>query len=271
MLITTITLFSQEGKRIAITIDDLPTLSHSIIDSGEQRAYFRRILETLENYNIKATGFVVGMLIREHTKELLGEFINAGHVLGNHTQNHLDLNKVSCETFEEDIQRNQEILSDYQEKISYFRYPMLHRGNTEEKKTRILHFLAKNNYTVAPVTIDTDEAVYNVRYVKAFFAGNRDQADSIGREYLTHMLNKLKYFHIMAKEITGREISHIMLLHMNFINSYYLGELLEFMKNEKWRFITLEEALKDPVYLLRDKYTGKRGLSWLERISGNFE
>ena len=36
--------------------------------------------------------------------------------------------------------------------------------------------------------------------------------------------------------------------------------------DEKWSFIPLQEALKDPVYQLPDNYIGTQGISWLERI-----
>jgi hypothetical protein len=55
------------------------------------------------------------------------------------------------------------------------------------------------------------------------------------------------------------------LIHANFINSDYLDDLAEMLKDRKYDLITLEEALKDEAYRLPDTFTGRGGISWLHR------
>ena len=64
-------------------------------------------------------------------------------------------------------------------------------------------------------------------------------------------------------------MKHVLLLHMNFLNSIFLDDLLLMLKNRGWVFIQLSEALKDPAYFISDNYCGKKGLGWLERITDN--
>jgi len=260
-------IFGQSKEQVAITIDDLPTLSHGTIDSAEQRAYFRRILVSLKKHKVRAVGFTVGRSVNPGNRELLAEFLRAGHSLGNHTFSHPDLNKVTPEEFIEDIEQCQKVLLTNDIAPEYFRYPMLHRGVEEAKRDAVASFLINRALTVAPITIDSDEVEYNIRFVRAYYEGNKAEAEEIGKAYVQYMIECCLHFKALAFDLLDRRVRHILLLHMNFINSFYLDELLTRMRELGWEFISLKEALRDPLYEMPDRYRGRRGVSYLERIS----
>jgi len=56
-----------------------------------------------------------------------------------------------------------------------------------------------------------------------------------------------------------------LLLHANFINSDYFDDIAKMLKKRGYKFITLEEALKDEAYKLPDTFNRKAGISWLHR------
>ena len=56
-----------------------------------------------------------------------------------------------------------------------------------------------------------------------------------------------------------------MLIHANFINSDYMDDLAKMMKKRGYKFVTLEEALRDEAYRLPDTFTKRAGISWLHR------
>jgi len=259
-------LSAGEKKKMAVTIDDLPGLTHGLIDSLKQAACFRRIVQIFNNHGIQVTGFVVGALINGHNTNLLKEFIDQGHTIGNHTYSHPDLNKVSADRFITDIAENQQLLSGYQSTILYFRFPLLHRGNTTAKRDSVVNYLREQGYLIAPVTIDSDETSYNLAFVRAWFSNQSSLADSIGAAYVRHMIAKSKEYDRLGIAKTGRPVRQILLIHLNWINSFYLEPLINWYEANNWEFITLDEALKDPVYNAEDIYTGTKGVSWLERI-----
>ncbi len=39
------------------------------------------------------------------------------------------------------------------------------------------------------------------------------------------------------------------------------------IKSKGYRFVSLEEAMKDKAYQLKDNYVGSRGISWIHRIA----
>ncbi len=254
-------------KKIVITIDDLPTLSHSILTMDEQISYFNRILKILKKHKIKALGFLVGKLIKPDNEHLIHSFIKAGHIVGNHTFNHWDLNKVNSSKYINDIKKNNYFINKLNMPKKYFRYPMLHRGNKLSKKKSVIEYLKKEKFIIAPVSIDNDESMYNIKYVRSKKSGDLSKAEEIGKHYIQHMIKQTKYYEKLAIEINGKSINHILLIHMNYINSYYLDILLNWYKKNGWEFITIDEALSDPFYLKKDRYLGKKGLSYIERVN----
>jgi polysaccharide deacetylase family sporulation protein PdaB len=61
-----------------------------------------KILDILDRYNVKATFFLVGGWIDDN-EELVKEIVKRGHELGNHTNKHPDMNKITKEKLIEEI------------------------------------------------------------------------------------------------------------------------------------------------------------------------
>ena len=71
------------GKYIALTFDDGP---HASITN--------QILETLKEYNAKATFFMLSKNVQFYP-EIAKEVVKAGHEIGNHSITHVNLNAVN--------------------------------------------------------------------------------------------------------------------------------------------------------------------------------
>lgn len=63
-------------------------------DCGFENEYTQYILDTLDEYNAKATFFVTAMFVRQYP-EMLKEIYLRGHEIGNHTVNHYKLNELT--------------------------------------------------------------------------------------------------------------------------------------------------------------------------------
>jgi hypothetical protein len=80
------------------------------------------------------------------------------------------------------------------------------------------------------------------------------------------MKERTRHFDSLAVAVTGRDISHILLLHTNRINGDHLDALLDWYQQEGWEFLTPTKALQDPIYSEKDVYRGHNGISWLLRL-----
>jgi hypothetical protein len=65
----------------------------------------------------------------------------------------------------------------------------------------------------------------------------------------------------MSSALFGRPIKQILLLHANELNADNFDALAQLIKARGYRFITLDEALSDPVYQFPDRY--KATSDWL--------
>lgn len=63
----------------------------------------------------------------------------------------------------------------------------------------------------------------------------------------------------------NREVKHIYLMHDNLLNADYLEALVTALKQRGYGFITLENAMTDPIYAQKDHYQEKWGISWVYR------
>ncbi len=84
---------TQKQKLVALTFDDGPSKNTDTI------------LDVLQEYNAKATFFVVGQQAEYYTDELEREF-NMGMEIGSHTYEHITLKYKDAETIAETMQHN---------------------------------------------------------------------------------------------------------------------------------------------------------------------
>ncbi len=265
-------------RSVAVTFDDLPAPSAGVVsnDPAALRETTEKLLAAFREHHVPVVGFVnEGKLFLEGEKPdaiearaaLLEMWLAAGLELGNHTWSHPDLNTTPLEEFEANVVRGapvtRRLLEAGGRKLRYFRHPFLHVGLELDKRRAFEAFLAARGYTVAPVTIDDDDYVYAAVYADALRRGDRALASTVGEDYLRYMDTVFSFVEEVSRNLTGREIRQVLLLHANALNADYFSRLAGSMEKRGYRFITLEEALGDEAYGLPDSYVGRGGVSWL--------
>jgi len=265
------------GRTVAVTFDDLPATAAGVsaTDIASLEALTRKLLRAVRKYDIPAVGFVnEGQLFVERAAHgdvdarigLLRMWVDAGLELGNHTYSHRDLNSTPLEQFEADVLRGEPVTRGLLERkklrLRYFRHPFLHVGSELQKRRAFEAFLSSHGYTVAPVTVDNDEFVYAAAYAKALRLGNAGAAARVADDYLRYMNEVFAFFENVSQRVAGREIPQILLLHANALNADRFGALAEALRRRGYRFVSVAQALEDPVYRLPDAFVGAPGNSW---------
>jgi peptidoglycan-N-acetylglucosamine deacetylase len=253
----------QEPKQMAITFDDLPFSYARTLTIAEQREAVNRVLAALDKHRVTATAFVIGRSVTDANRGLVDAVVQAGHIVGSHSFSHQDLGVASTEDYILDIQKGVEAIEPWLKGVQYFRYPFLRQGNTVEKRDAVLSWMASRGIVVAPVTIDNDDFYFNERLVDAKGEG---RAIDVRDAYLDHMMEAAAYYDAKGRARMGRAVKQVLLLHMNYLNSLYLDDLLQRFRDDGWSFITFEEALKDDVYRLKYDYVGVQGAGHLDAI-----
>ncbi len=266
---------AQKPQRfIAVTIDDLPVVS-TRKDLKNRQQITKKLLNHINKAKVPAIGFVnenklyTGEKRDEAQVDLLRLWLNANLELGNHTFSHLSLHDNSLEKYEAEILKGEiitkELLAAKNLKMRYFRHPYLWTGLSLDIKRDLGVFLSEHNYTIAPVTIDNSDWLFSSAYDKAFDKGDKKLMKQIGASYVPHLEAKMDYWERQSVKLFGREIKQILLLHANFINSDYFDDIAKMLKKRNYKFVTLEESLKDEAYKLPDTFVKRNGISWLHR------
>lgn len=230
-------------REVAITLDDLPFVgSANNKASALKREHdrFYKILDTLIENQVPATGFVIAGSIEKGQWELLQAFRDAGFTIGNHTYSHANLNTTSAEKYIANVEKADKILSPLMSHPRYFRYPYLAEGRGE-KKAQVQQYLAEHDYVIAPVTIDTKDFRFNGQLYHVPYRSRPKYLPTLRRQYLNYIWKQTVRAEKRAK---GKPVRHIVLLHANLLNSHFMGDIIQMYRSHGYTFITLEAALE---------------------------
>ncbi|MFC3069448.1 polysaccharide deacetylase family protein [Phenylobacterium soli] len=261
------------AERVALTFDDLPTLSLSE-DPAYATTTTRRLLADLRRERLPAIGFVVGDKFEDTPAvraALLGRWIRAGVELGNHTYSHGSPNKMGAEAYIADIARDdallRQILAPAHRTPRWFRHPYLETGPTLADQRRIEAWLAANGYRIAPVTVVNSDDQFALPYDEAILKGDRGAAAAIQGEYLAYTAICLDWYRKAALELLGRRPDLVMLLHASRLNADSLGDLAAMLRTRGLTPSPLDVVMRDPAYAIAEVQADANGDDWLERWS----
>ena len=94
-------------------------------DCGYENGYTGKIIDTLNQKDVAGTFFITGDYVKE-APDLVGRMIDEGHILGNHTVNHINMALTDAQTFIDEITGLEKMVKDLypeSEPIRYYRPP----------------------------------------------------------------------------------------------------------------------------------------------------
>jgi peptidoglycan/xylan/chitin deacetylase (PgdA/CDA1 family) len=256
-------------RRVAMTFDDLPGNYAGNCNVGALRQMNQQLVAAIQRNHMPALAVVnEGKLCvakRGQLAPLLTIWLNAGLDLGNHTYSHVDFNNTSLADFEKDIIDGEKtvrpLLASRGKTLRYFRFPFLRMGKDLPKKRAIEDFLRKRGYENAIVTIDDDDYIYAVAYANADAATKK----RLAADYIRYMESMFAFYEKFSGETLGYEPPQILLLHDHQLNADTLDALAAMIRRRGYSFISVADAMHDPVYKRTDNYIGGYGISWIHR------
>ena len=260
---------AQPVHQASLTFDDFP--------GGEALACQVAICSRIRNA-LKARGIPAVAFVNEGTIYVKGEvdsrigilrdWLEAGLELGNHTFSHVGIDNVSLSQYEEDVIRGETVtrmlMGEKGRRLRYFRHTQLRTGPTTEYREGLDAFLRKRGYTVAPVTVDTQDYMFASVYADAIHRGDTALQGRVRDAYRAYVQENFSFHERLGVEVLGREVRHVVLLHVNHLNADLIDELLTMLEERHYSFVSLEEALLDPAYA-RPELTTRKGWSWIQR------
>ncbi len=257
-------------KKISLTFEYVPFMKP--LGFFRARELSNMILKSLEREKIQAAGFVVQSKVEDDpsTFVILDDWASRGHLLGNQTWGDADLNELEPDHFYEHLRDGQKYLRTISRahpiNYRFLRFPNLHEGDTRKKKKRIRKILERGNYRIATVSVKTAGNFFN----RPFVIAQRkypEKLDLLREKYIGHIQTSLDYAEKQSQIVFGKNISHVLQLHMGVATAMMITSLIEALKSRGYHFISMIEALDDPAYSRPEKYVGPLGLTFTDRVA----
>lgn len=231
------------SKEITLTFDDAP-LGNGQIFTGVERT--KKIVETLKKHEIQAAFFVnTARLSNSNSKERIQKYSAAGHLIANHTHNHLRLIATNTMDFIAEIEKADSLLKDFPTFVKWFRYPYLNEGPTIESRDEVRAYLKTSGYMNAYVTVDNYDYFINEVVKRALIQNQKVHFDRACSMLSDLTLDGLRYYDQIAQEHIGK-VRHVLLMHENDIEALCLEKLIGDLKSNGWKIIKPQLAFEDP-------------------------
>jgi len=250
-------------KALALTLFLIPllapaqTISFTFDDGLDPRVQPRarewneRILAALDGANVKAMLFPAGRIVDSgEGMDLVAQWGKRGHAIGNHTYAHRSLGSraMSLETFTDDVLRADRMFAALPGWTRRLRFPYLKEGDTQAKRDGMREWMAREGYAPAPVSIDTSDWYYDLRFATWRAAHENDDPSGFEDAYVKHLLDRAGYYDRLAHQLLERRPPHVMLLHVNRLNATFLPRVLARFREAGWTIVSPLEAFRDPLY-----------------------
>ncbi|MFH1965819.1 MAG: hypothetical protein ABIJ42_09820 [Acidobacteriota bacterium] len=260
-----------QAGNICLTFERLPFMEPLVYWTPRELSNI--VLSELENRNIRSIGFVQEEKLVDTPSSgvVLLDWAGKGHLLGNNTFSYVDFNELSVKEFLEHVADGQKsILRASRASANNFRYirfPSMHYGNTEGKRSRISSVLYKNGYVVFPATVIPHDWEFN--WVYRDYADNEKAIGLLRAMYKEYIFNCLEYAEKRALQVFNKEITQVIRLHLGIATAQFLPDLLDELESRGYNFVSPEEALEDPVFGTEENYAGPLGLSFVDRVAAD--
>jgi hypothetical protein len=249
-----------EGMEIALTINGM-VRSHGEPEKGEDNwceaenspENFEKLVAALkQNQMPPVVAFVAGHQLDQALAKTWSE---SGNILGNLTYSRKKARKRPAQDFIEDIARNDRLLGEYGQprgRHNYFRFPYLKPNRDPQTREQVRAYLKKNNYLEVSGTIDCQDNRFSQLSCAAEARGDQTCVNLIKANFKTLLLDKTLKARRAAKKLADREVKHILIVGATQFTCDNLSDILAWYRSLGVRFITLEEALRDPFHTVMD-------------------
>ena len=263
---------SPPQRFVAITVDDLPAGAASAMTGAEIVEMTTKLLSTLRDQKVPAIGFVNEQKLYKTGEtddriKALSLWLDNGFELGNHTFAHASLNRVPLSAWEEEVIRGETVtrmlMAQHKMKLRFLRQPYLDAGPDLQTKREAEAFLSSRGYQVAPVTMDAWDWMYGGVYEEARRRGDSALQQQLVSSYLSYTTTIFDYYEKLSKSLFGYEPKQVLLMHANWLEADHIAEVLDLLRKRGYQFISLDNAVSDPVYSTPDDYVGE-GTGWID-------
>ena len=240
------------GFDVALSIDDLPV--HGPLPPLWTRERIARTLlgAAREAGAPEILGLVnaIGVEQEPDSVAALAAWAAEGQPLGNHTHGHGALSRAaSLAVWQADVVAGEPLVERFGGGAAprWFRHPFLDAGRGE-RAAAAQAWLQERGYRVADVSLGFKDWDYQAPFARCSAAGNDAALRSLRHHALQVFDAALADALAHARQLHGRAVPLVLLLHAGAFSADLLPALLSRLREAGARFVPLAQAQADPVY-----------------------
>ncbi|MDQ4086952.1 MAG: polysaccharide deacetylase family protein [Pseudomonadota bacterium] len=252
----------EAARRIALTFDDVPRGPGAFL-SQEERT--ERLIAGLRRAGVRQAAFFVNPGFLENPERAGGErriaaYVEAGHVLANHSYSHPHLNQTPAEAYLADIDRADQWLRGRAGARGWFRYPFLDEGGPDKaKRDAVRAGLAERGLRNGYVTVDASDWNMEQLTIDVVRAGKRIDMDALRDLYVETHVEAAEFYDALARRTLGRSPAHVLLLHETDLAALFIEDLVSALRARGWEIVTADGAYRDPLRYARPDVPSAQG------------
>lgn len=239
--------------RVALTIDDLPEWPHGdYLDGWTGESITSSLIASMKKYGLKGVYSFSNswpLVERPELSKLFDMWVEAGHHIANHTHTHKTSHDLSAEDYISDIDLCEEHLGKYisQAPGKYFRYTFNRWGDTEEKVVKIKKHIDAKGYGIGEVTSWFYEWEWDKAYKRCAEQNDQEGMQFLIDSFIDFSIAQLKFDTEEGIKWHGRPFNGVILGHIIPFMAIVADRMFERFLDEGVEFISLEEAINDPI------------------------
>ena len=263
------------AKKIALTYDDAPQ-GNGPIYTGAERT--RALIDQLSEAQTGPVAIFVTTrgLDKDEGRERIAAYAQAGHLIANHSDQHMWASRTSVEDYTADIDRAELKLKEFENRRPWFRFPYLDEGGMGEanrdgvKRDALRAALEARGLMSGYVTIDT----YDWHLQSLWTAAKRKDVavdmQRLSQLYTNMVLDAVNHYDALGQEVLGRRAPQVLLLHENDLAAHFTRDAVKALRQDGWQIISPDEAFDDPIatQLPRTQFSGMGRISALAADAG---
>jgi peptidoglycan-N-acetylglucosamine deacetylase len=237
---------ARSDKRIALSFDDSPRGPGAFLNPDTRP---QMLIAQLKAAGVKQAVFFINPGRIDASNDfarVMADYAKAGHVLANHTADHLQLSSVSAEAFLADVDQAEVWLKQQPAYRPWFRFPELDEGGANKaKRDAVRAGLKARGLRNGYVTSDGWDWKLESLAEKAAKSGRPMDVNALRALYVENHVEAARFADKLGRKALGRAPAQVLLLHDTDLAALYLGDLIKALRADGWQIITADEAYAD--------------------------